>query len=96
MDNNRLYSYRGFITDWRYEIGGISAGQLLRDGKAKLVKHPGGRVFLEVERGIGKHPSYKVKAGLAKGIQDRFWAKGDWRKESSFDGDGLRRRGYAL
>lgn len=65
----REYSYRGFITDWRYPINGVPAGQLLRDGRAKLVKGNGGRVFLSVEG----DKEYKVKAGLAKGIKPQFW-----------------------
>ena len=65
----RMYSHRGFITDWKYPINGVEAGSLLRDGKAKLVKANGGRVFLSTEGG----KEYKVKAALAKGIRKEFW-----------------------
>ena len=69
LSAQQRYSHRGLITDWRYPINGVEAGQLLRDGKAKLVKANGGRVFLAVEG----DKEYRVKAGLAKGVKTRYW-----------------------
>jgi len=65
----RLYSHRGAITDWKYPVDGVKAGDLLRSGKAKLVRGPANRVYLKVQGG----KEYRVKAGLAKGIKKQYW-----------------------
>ncbi len=71
------YSHRGFIVDWHYPINGTEAGQLLRDGEAKLIRdNRTGRVRLKVCDG----KEHKVRAGLAKGVKEDMWADDPWLK----------------